>query len=666
MKKFYFLIALLFFNCSEKKINNSEINNYLKLVHNDSLNYKTRLFYNQKAFELLKGKNDSLSRDQLTDVIYNYELFKKNERFFISTNLLLGKSITSKDTLNIAFAYYCLAKYYNIQLINDKAYECFFKAIKLYKQSKCNRMLIYTYLDLSIFQYDIGDFDSSEKNVFKAINILKRQKHDNYKTWYRAYEILGMLHCDIKDFETSIKYHNKALESISNKVTDSKALFKEISLNNIGYAYQQNKKYKQSIIYFQEALKKDFTYDSIFYATVQDNLAYSKFKTKNFSQLPEAFFKALQIRNSVKFVPGIISSNLHLSEYFAYRKDTLKSIIYAITAYKFSKKNKLPLETLLSLKELLKVNREKCVQYSLDYIKISDSLQMAERKNRNKYARIAFETEEITTEKEEAIKQKWIILGSAGGILLFCILMFIIKIQRARQKELLLLQDQQKSDQSIYQLIQDQQVKIDEGRQAEKKRIAQELHDGVMNKLTSTRLNLFILNKKKDDETIRKCINFIDNIQDIEKEIRQVAHDLSDDIFSGNKSFNLLLEGLFNEQKSITPAIIHVQIDDSINWETVSSALKMNIYRILQEALQNASKYAQAKNIYITITRESELLHLIFQDDGIGFNPGKVKKGIGLKNMRQRVNALSGSINILSNPGQGTTVKISLPLNKIE
>src|SRR5690606_36066512 len=106
----------------------------------------------------------------------------------------------------------------------------------------------------------------------------------------------------------------------------------------------------------------------------------------------------------------------------------------------------------------------------------------------------------------------------------------------------------------IYHLISEQQNNISHGRQEEKKRIARELHDGVMNRLASTRLNLFILNKKRDDETIDKCLSLIDNIQDIEKEIRQVAHDLDSEIFSGNKSFNILLEALFDEVRSVSPS----------------------------------------------------------------------------------------------------------------
>jgi hypothetical protein len=121
------------------------------------------------------------------------------------------------------------------------------------------------------------------------------------------------------------------------------------------------------------------------------------------------------------------------------------------------------------LKNLILISPLKTSAYSQQYIRISDSLQLAERKNRNKFARIAFETEEITSEKDEAIKQKWIISAAAATLLLLGTMLFIIKMQRAKQKELVLIHERQKSDESIYQLIDTQQIKIDQGRLAEKK-----------------------------------------------------------------------------------------------------------------------------------------------------------------------------------------------------
>ena len=81
-----------------------------------------------------------------------------------------------------------------------------------------------------------------------------------------------------------------------------------------------------------------------------------------------------------------------------------------------------------------------------------------------------------------------------------------------------------------------QKAKEDEARQTEKKRIARELHDGIMNKLSSTRLNLAILSKKTDTETIQKCLTYINQINQIETDIRNISHDLNQDVFQEEDS----------------------------------------------------------------------------------------------------------------------------------
>jgi signal transduction histidine kinase len=509
-------------------------------------------------------------------------------------------------------------------------------------------------------QFDTCDYINCEKSIFEA---LKYAKKDDNINRYLIFNLLGITYCEINEYDKSLEYHYKALKVINGNKNHFESEYVANTLNNIGNVYQYNQKYEKSLYFYNEAfkLKNLFSNSPYLYAILKDNIAYSTFRQGNSEHLPTLFYEALKIRTDLNIVKGVIITKIHLSEYYLFQKEISKAMKFANDARDLSESNKLSGELLESLKQLIKVDPKNAAKYSQKYIKISDSLQLAERKIRNKFARIAYETEEITLEKDDAIKQKWIVMWSAIGLILLGLSGFIIKLQKTKQKELMFVQEQQRSNEAIYQLIHDRQIKLDEGRQIEKKRIAQELHDGVMNRLASTRLNLFILNKKKDDETIEKCLGFINDIQDIEKEIRQVAHDLNNDIFSGNNSFNSILETLFNQQRSISTATIFTETDKSINWEATSSIIKINLYRILQEALQNANKYAQAKNIFVTMTKEDDFLHVIIHDDGIGFNARKIKIGIGIKNMYDRVKILSGKIDIRS--VKGTLINITFPLS---
>ena len=351
-----------------------------------------------------------------------------------------------------------------------------------------------------------------------------------------------------------------------------------------------------------------------------------------------------------------------MSEYYEATLQNSKAKQFAHEAFELSKSYRNANDMLLCLKQLAKVEPENALKYSQDYIRISDSMQTLERQSRNKFAKIAYETEEITNEKDQAIYQKRLFLGIA--ILIFIIggLVVLLLIQRAKQKELRFLQEQQKTNEEIYQLIQNQQVKIDEARRVEKKRIAQDLHDGVMNRLSSTRLNLHILNEGATPEIIRKCLPFIAGIQDIEKEIRNISHDLNRDALFNKVSFVAVIEAFGEEQKSMFSGNCHLEIDKAINWDLLTSFQKIHIYRIMQEAFQNIIKHAQAKNIIMSFLQEENHILLEIFDDGIGFSLKQKKKGIGLQNIFSRAKQCQGKAEIKSEVGTGTTIRITIPL----
>ena len=141
-----------------------------------------------------------------------------------------------------------------------------------------------------------------------------------------------------------------------------------------------------------------------------------------------------------------------------------------------------------------------------------------------------------------------------------------------------------------------QKSKEEQARQSEKKRIALELHDGVMNKLASTRMNLNRLSYQKDEEAINKCLTHIEGIHKIEQGIRSIAHNLNQEVFNDDNSVISLLNDFVATQNSITSTHYQIEIDKAIDWNAISSGIKMNIYRIVQEASHNSNKYAQARS----------------------------------------------------------------------
>jgi signal transduction histidine kinase len=207
-----------------------------------------------------------------------------------------------------------------------------------------------------------------------------------------------------------------------------------------------------------------------------------------------------------------------------------------------------------------------------------------------------------------------------------------------------------------------QSTKEEAARQHEKKRIALELHDNVMNKLASTRLTLYALTSQKEKTNFTQALSQIESIQTIENEIRNIAHGLNQYSFIESDSYQSLLQQLVAEKSSSYKYTIHLEIDPALDWNRVPNEVKMNCYRILQEALHNISKYAQANQVKICFINDEAKLILTISDNGIGLIPNTNKAGMGIKNMKQRVKSLHGVFTLQSTPQKGTTIYCAIPI----
>lgn len=290
---------------------------------------------------------------------------------------------------------------------------------------------------------------------------------------------------------------------------------------------------------------------------------------------------------------------------------------------------------LASLKQLGIVEPQKASIYSEEYIRINDSLQSAERKSKDKFARIEYETDEIIQQKDKLAEQNRNILFFFGLVVMIGILLFVIKNQRSKTKELMLKQAQQKANEDIYNLMLYQQNKIEEGRANEKVRIAQELHDGILGRLFGARLNLDSLNKRQDEDAIVSRNNYLVELKNIEQDIREISHDLNREKHALNNNFIGIVNNLIEQQETVSQAKVSFVVDMEIEWEKIENYIKINLYRILQEALLNINKYAQAENVRIEIIKQEKTLKLTVTDDGVGFSVSKKVKALDFRTCSQ-------------------------------
>ncbi|NNJ89027.1 MAG: sensor histidine kinase [Eudoraea sp.] len=318
-----------------------------------------------------------------------------------------------------------------------------------------------------------------------------------------------------------------------------------------------------------------------------------------------------------------------------------------------------------SLKLLAELDPENAISYNKEYIRVSDSLQQEERRIRNKFNRIRFETDETLAENLQLERQQYIWIGISFGVVLLAMALFIIIIQRIKNQRLKFQQQQQESNQEIFNLMLAQKQKVEEGKQSEQKRISEELHDGVLGEMNGVRMILLGLNKKADDAAVALREKAIEKLKEVQEEIRSISHELNDTSYRKLNNFVSSVEELLKNICEPAGITYHFTYDQDLDWDNLEGITKINLYRILQESLQNCVKHAAASTVYVSFETNEKHAVISIQDNGRGFDTSKGKTGIGHKNIRSRIEKINGRWYLRSAPGIGTTVLLEIPLEHI-
>ena len=674
--KYYilFFILFVFFGCSKNKTENitetsseDSLSIYFSLANDFSLAKEKRLLCTQKAFNIVVNQEeDSLNRLNLFRIANRYYNINKWGEFNRTVHLVLQKSENAKDTLNVIKAYTYLGDYYESQAILDSSFQFYYKAEKMYEKLGDNVNLGKILINKANLQYKAGDFLGSEKSVFNVLRIIKGEKQTN-NILYDAYNLLGINYGELAEYENAITYHNKALAISDDEIIPAVFQSKATTYNNIGFLYLNSGKYLLAKEYFQKGLKQPNLklQKPYVYTMLLDNLAYTKFKMGENDGLPELFHQSLKIRDSLQLTAGIFINKIHLAEYYASKNNETKALQYSKEALLLAQSTNIPRDILVALKQMALIEPEKASIYNKEYIHINEVLQKEERTLGDKFSRIEYETDQIKDENSSLVDQNRNLVYAFSFITILGLFLYIIKAQKTKNRELLYKQQQQKSNEDIYNLMISQQNTIETNRVQEKKRVAQELHDGVLGRMFGVRMNLDGLNRFNDDMAISQRTSYLSELKNIEQDIREISHDLNREKSELINNFVAIVDNLFEKQRNTFKSKLVSNIDRNIKWELLINAVKINLYRIIQESLQNINKYASAENINVELRKQGDNLVLTITDDGIGFNTRIKKKGIGMQNMLSRTKECNGIFNVKSKKGEGAIITVIVPLEQI-
>ncbi|WP_237732246.1 tetratricopeptide repeat-containing sensor histidine kinase [Flavobacterium sp. UGB4466] len=639
---------------------------YLSLAKDINLPLEYKKKYNTKALMIITNQeDDSLNKVNLFKVANRYYNMNEWKDYLQTTKFILKRSIDSGDSVNVAKAYSYLGDYYVSKSVSDSAFLNYFKAEKVYSKINDRYNLAKTYLNKANLQFNEGDYFESEISVFKALRILKEEKNVN-DLLYDCYNLLGLLYNEREEFNKALEFHNKALAILTDKSIPAEFQLKATSLNNIGFVNLKKHNYKIAKSYFKEALEEKNLYkqNATLYAIILDNLAYSRFKLEEPEELSTQFYKSLKIRDSLGLKSGVVLSKMHLSEYFASKKDTFKAIQYSKQALILSRSSNQINNVLEVLRQIAVVDPQNASVYSAEFIQLNDKMLKLERNMGEKFSRIQYETSEIKNQNSSLQEKNKTLIYVFSICTLIGLFFYVYKTQQARHRELLFKQQQQVANEDIYNLMILQQNDIEQTRIKEKKKVAQDLHDGVLGRMFGVRISLDSLDKVDEGEAAPKRKKYLEELKKIEEDIREISHDLNREKSELINNFIAILNKLFEDQRNTYEVKLISSFDSNIKWELVSNNVKINLYRIIQEALQNCNKYAKASTIVVEFKSEVDHLVLSIADDGIGFNTKTTRKGIGLHNIQYRATECKGSVFLKSAKGEGTLMIVKIPIDQ--
>ena len=657
MKQLYLFILIIFlFSCKqnhEKYDSSIFLSEFYKSKSNiNKLNYLDSIRLLSKSIS-----NNPTNRDFLIDLSSQYYYLNDYEKSIDVIKSSLKLSLSSKDSLRIAKLYYYLGDSFE-NLHRDSAYFYYQKAEQHYRFLNDEEMVSRMLFNKSYLLFFDGNYVESEIILSDALSKLKNK--DSNKLKFDCYNLLASDFEKLEEYNDALKYYLLAQEVLNELEKDDNDFDinnnYKVSLSvNIASVYEKQFQYSKAANELESFLTKDLKEKwPKNHSTVIGNLGYVKTKLGNLKEGEALMKEALFLSRKSGIESSIVYKLHNLGKYYFDTKDTIQSIRYLKESLQLAEKLKSIDDVKVNLQLLSTIDIANTSYYDKRYITVSDSLTKVQRKNRNKYARIEYETAVV----EDANKE----LSSKNLYLIFGVVVLVaalgVRYVVGQRKEIAYRKQLQAAELELFDLMRSSQVALNSAREEEQNRISRELHDNVMNKLYGTRLQLGMLNSPSIPDVEVKRLEQIDVLQTIEQDIRAISHDLHTDVVASHFDYPVLLKQCVQQLSATTQTNLHLDCAAGIDWEAVSGLVKITLYRMVQEALSNVVKYAAATDCHITISQpDASTLLLTVRDTGKGFDVASASSGIGLKNMQDRARLVKADFRIESVIGQGTRIE---------
>lgn len=661
MKYFYLIfivLSLLFLNC-QKKIEKISSNLNQAIIDNIENNNKS-ILENQHTLDSLFIiiKNTDSKNPLLVDIAskaYNLELYDQYYQYSKEINTI---ALNNNDSLLIAKSYWYIGDYFDYKMQLDSAYIYFDKAEQHYQTLHHDEYVAKMQQYKSIVLFREGLYNEAENKALEALEILDQKPKS--KLLYEIYLNLGNILDLNQQPNEALLYYSEAItileELHKNNVIPEEELLttKAFCYNNIGNLYLNKKSYLDAERYlnYSYTILLELKTKHEPYAITLTNLGALNISLNNLTKAETLLHESLEISKEMGYKQSLTANNFRLAELSLQKKDTLKAIEYYKRTYSLSKENQASNTILKSLKALSLTDKSNPTRYTNLYYSFNDSINKLQISKRNKFARIKYESERLEKNIVKLKKENSSLLITAIITVLLVITILFFILYRNKLKKYDYLKQDKENKELIYKLLLDQEQLSHQVLTKERERISQELHDGIINSLFIIRLSLSNSNTSNDVTPI------LNEIEKIQNQVRSISHDLKNQDFI-QQGFSEIITQLINKNNTDRQKF-QLIISKNYQWNNISYEDKINIFRILQESIQNVIRHSNAKNCIISVFKIEGGHRITITDDGIGFNYTELKNNNGLKNIHNRVKQLNADITINSD-NKGTIIVINIP-----
>lgn len=510
--------------------------------------------------------------------------------------------------------------------------------------------------------YFKGKYDSAAIYYYKALQLLNVQKYAQQKAG--VLNELGKLYRKTKDLDRALEKYDEAFAIYKNAGDENNMA---TILNESGVVFEYKEDYEEAATRYKKSLAiKTKLKDTIGMSYSYNFLGGVYTLQKKFEEAEKNLLLSLNLRQTLRDTFAIALSYADLGFMYAEQGNNDKAI------NQYTQSNEIAAR--MNYTELLQANykaladaaeKKGDTKTSLAYFKkhtsLKDSLYNSSKMKQIEELNAKYETAKKETQlklqQADLANKNIVIWAGAAGLLLLTLYSFAWYRKKQVQNKLH-LQAAVMEQQNIATKA------VITAEENERKRIAADLHDGVGQIMSAAKMNLSAFEDDmqfKDDQQKAAFEKVIALVDESCKEVRNVSHQMMPNA--------LLKSGLASAVREFIDKIDARVLKVNLHTEGLSERLDSNVetvlYRVIQECVNNVIKHSGANSLDISLIKDSDGIAATIEDNGKGFAVKEKEKteGIGLKNIRSRIQFLKGSVDFDSSPGNGTLVAIHVPLS---